>query len=113
LQDYFCGIGFLSRQNNAVKYSVAEIKDLKTIILPHFEKYKLLTQKAADFILFKQIIEIMNNNDHLNLEGLYQIINIKVSMNFGLKNKIKKEFISALRPVKRPLICTNKIPNPN
>ena len=112
LQSYFCGIGSLSKQKNAVKYSVAGIKDLKTIIIPHFEKYSLLTQKGADFILFKRIIEIMNNNGHLTLDGLYQIINIKASMNFGLKNIIKKEF-SQFTPVERQIICTNSIPNPN
>jgi len=112
LQSYFCGIGSLSKQKNAVKYSVAGIKDLKTIIIPHFEKYSILTQKGADFILFKRIIEIMNNNGHLTLDGLYQIINIKASMNFGLKNIIKKEF-SQFTPVERQIICTNSIPNPN
>jgi hypothetical protein len=49
LQNYFGGIGSLSRQNNAVKYSVAGIKDLNSIIIPHFDKYKLLTQKGTDF----------------------------------------------------------------
>jgi hypothetical protein len=112
LQQYFCGIGSLIRQNNYVKYSVAGIKDLKTIIIPHFEKYKLLTQKGADFILFNRIIEIMNNNGHLTLDGLYKIINIKASMNFGIKNNLKKEF-NKITPVERQIIYTNNIPNPN
>ena len=112
LQNYFCGIGSLGRQKNAVKYSVAGIKDLKTILIPHFEKYNLLTQKGADFILFKQVVEIINNKAHLTLDGLYQIINIKASMNFGIKNKFKKEF-SKIIPVERQIICTNNIPNPN
>jgi hypothetical protein len=112
LKNYFGGIGSLSRQNNAVKYSVAGIKDLNSIIIPHFEKYKLLTQKGADFIMFKRIIEIMKNNGHLTLDGLYQIINIKASMNFGLKFNFKKEF-SQITPVERQIISTNNIPNPN
>jgi len=33
-----------------VYYSVADIKDLATIIIPHFLQFSLLTQKAADFI---------------------------------------------------------------
>jgi len=114
LQNYFGGIGSLSRQNNAVKYSIAGIKDLNSIIIPHFDKYKLLTQKGADFILFKRIIEIMKNNGHLTLDGLYQIINIKASMNFGLKNNFKKEFSQIqITPVERQIIITKNIPNPN
>jgi hypothetical protein len=54
----------------------------------------------------------MNNNGHLTLDGLYQIINIKASMNYGLKKIFKKEF-SQITPVERPIICTNNIPNPN
>jgi LAGLIDADG endonuclease len=64
-----------------VYYSVAGIKDLTNIIIPHFLKFYLLTQKAADFILFKSIIEIMSNNGHLSIKGLHKIINIKASMN--------------------------------
>jgi len=91
-QKYFCGFGSLNKQKNVIKYSVGGIKDLINILLPQFEKYPLLTQKGADFILFKRIIEIMNNNGHLTLNGLYQIINLKASMNFGIKNNLKKEF---------------------
>jgi hypothetical protein len=43
----------------------------------------LLTQKAADFILFTRVVELMNTKDHLIFEGLKNIINIKASMNLG------------------------------
>jgi hypothetical protein len=54
----------------------------------------------------------MNNKGHLTLDGLHQIINIKASMNLGLKNKFKQEF-SQITPVERQILCTNHIPNPN
>jgi LAGLIDADG endonuclease len=85
---------------------------LTTIIIPHFEKYPLLTQKAADFILFKRIIELMSNKAHLSMEGLLKIINIKASMNLGISEVVKTEFVS-ITPVERPLILTDNIPNPN
>jgi hypothetical protein len=53
----------------------------------------LLSEKAADFILFKQIIELMVNKVHLTDKGLQQIINIRASMNLGL-SIIKKKRIS-------------------
>jgi len=95
-----------------VYYSVAGIKDLTNIIIPHFLQFSLLTQKAADFLLFKRVIEIMSNNGHLSKEGLHQIINIKASMNLGLSDIVKSEF-SKVNPVDRPLILTNKIPDSN
>ena len=54
VKDFFGGIGsiHISQPLNKVNYSVDSIKDL-TRLIAHFEKYPLLTQKAADFILFK------------------------------------------------------------
>lgn len=37
-------------------YTVNSTKDINDVIIPHFEKYPLLTQKKADFILFKSAI---------------------------------------------------------
>lgn len=41
-----------------VIYSVVGYNDLINIIVSYFEKYSLLTQKAADFNLFKQRLEL-------------------------------------------------------
>jgi hypothetical protein len=72
----------------------------------------LLTQKAADFILFKQIVELIKNKEHLSIEGLTKIINIKASLNLGLSEILKTNF-NKINPVKRPIINTTKIPDPN
>ena len=92
-------------------YSISKVKDLTNIIIPHFEQYFLLTQKAADFILFKQIVKLMNTKAHHSIEGLHQIINIKASMNSGLSKIQKSEFTNII-PVFRPMIQTENIPNP-
>ena len=112
LQNYFGGIGFISKSKtqNIVKYSIKSIKDLTNILIPHFDKYPLLTQKSADFILFKQIVELLKNKEHFSLDGLHKIINIKASMNLGLSEVLKSNFIK-FKPVDRPLILTNNIPN--
>jgi LAGLIDADG endonuclease len=60
-------------------YSVSSVKDLVNIIIPHFLNYPLLTQKGADFTLFKQIVELMDNRAHLTIEGFNKIINIKAA----------------------------------
>jgi LAGLIDADG endonuclease len=61
LQEYFGGIGtiFRNKVRNTVNYSVAGIPELKNIIIPHFENYPLLTQKLSDFLLFKQVVELI------------------------------------------------------
>jgi LAGLIDADG endonuclease len=83
LQDFFSGTGSISisKTRHSVSDSVKTIKDITTIIIPHFFKYKLLTPKAADFILFTKVVKLINTKAHLTNEGLHQIINIKASLN--------------------------------
>jgi hypothetical protein len=56
-------------------------------------------------------VVLINNKDHLSIEGLHKIMNIKTSMNLGLSNIQKLEF-DILYPVPRPIILTNNIPDP-
>jgi hypothetical protein len=48
LQYFFSGAGSISisKTRNSVSHSVKSIKDITTIIIPHFSKYKLLTPLA-------------------------------------------------------------------
>src|SRR6266481_1528612 len=113
LQKNFGGMGsiYINPTLNKVNYSVDSKKDLTNLIL-HLEKYPLLTQKAADFILFKEAVKLMNNKAHLSIEGLNQIVNIKASMNLGLSDKLKSEF-NDYTPVERLVINTENFPDPN
>jgi len=54
----------------------------------------------------------MSQKVHLTPEGLQQIINIRASMNWGLSEKLKSEFIDHT-PIFRPFIDTTKIADPN
>lgn len=47
-----------SKNRDVVIYLVG-FNDLINIIIPHFEKYSLFTQKASDLILFKQVVELI------------------------------------------------------
>jgi len=96
-----------------LKYSTASLKDLSSIVIPHFKKYPLLTQKGADFLFFERIVELMNKGAHLTINGLQQVINIRASMNTGLSEIIKSEFGNKINPVKRGIIQSNIIPDPH
>jgi len=102
IQSYF-GVGIISKQGkNAIQYRVIGLKDLK-VIMDHFEKYPLLTQKRADCELFKQAVEIMNRKEHLTPDGLQQIVNLKASINLGLSDELKVYFSNTI-PVPRLLV---------
>lgn len=95
-----------------ISFRVNSLQDLTNIIIPHFLKYPLLGQKAADFYLFKQVTELMKNKAHLKTGGIKEIINIKASMNLGLSDELKSNFINTV-PVQRPTIKTTNIPDSN
>lgn len=97
-------------RENYLRYCVSSAKDIE-IIIKHFDKYPLVTQKKADFELFKKVFYLVSNKKHLTTKGLSEIVAIKASINTGLSDKLKKEFTSIV-PALRPLIGDQKIYDP-
>ena len=75
----------------SLKFRVQSVKDIQ-VIVHHFEKYPLRTQKFADYKLFKQAVELMEQKEHLTEAGLAKIVAIKASMNRGLSAELKAAF---------------------
>lgn len=81
IQSFFEGLGTIVFQaDKEAIFRVSSVKELEGII-NHFDKYPLITQKWADFILFKQAFEIVKCQKHLTLEGLNELVSIKAAMN--------------------------------
>jgi len=72
-------------------WKVSNIKDINNVILPHFYKYPLLTEKRKDFEIFKEIIYKLIGKTHLSKDGIIEIIKLKSHMNLGLSNKLKSD----------------------
>ena len=65
-----------NKKSGVALYNVKSVAEINHIIIPHFEKYPLLTQKFADFSLFKQIVELVLQKEHLTLLGLKKILKL-------------------------------------
>ena len=83
------------------------VKDLG-VIIEHFDKYPLITQKLADYILFKKAIELIKQKEHLTKEGLQKFAGIKASLNSGLSANLKAAFPDII-PAPKPLIESTEI----
>lgn len=82
------------------------------LVLSHFEKYPLLTQKGGDLELFKQIVYKIYRKEHLTTEGVQEIVNLKASMNFGvLSDNLLSAFPDTVA-VSRPIIKDPVISDP-
>jgi hypothetical protein len=105
----FFGVGIISlRKDKSIIYTVESVEHLINIIIPHFIKYPLLTQKQADLILFKKGLEILYQEQPLSLEGFRRLVRISAAMSKGLTDKLKVAF-PGIVPVERPLIETPAI----
>jgi LAGLIDADG endonuclease len=108
------GVGYVyyNSHDKTYKWKVSNINEISDIIIPHFRKYYLLTQKRADFELFAKIVEIMLCKEHLTVKGLQDIVNLKSSLNLGLNDTLKKSFPDT-KAIPRPLVSFDGIPDPN
>ena len=77
----FFGCGVV-RVNNGdrMELRIRGLKDLNHIV-EFFEEHPLQTTKRTNFDKFATIVRLMNNNEHLTLEGLQSIDVIATSMN--------------------------------
>jgi hypothetical protein len=127
IKSFFGGIGYIKiyKNKDKVSYNVAKLSDIVNVIIPrglpassrfsggrsHFNKYSLITQKRADFILFSSVVYLMENKEHLNIKGLKKVLALKASMNRGLSKNLLESFIGIV-PVKREKFATFNIPDP-
>jgi len=108
----FFGVGTLVVHKNDAVFTVTSVKELVDIVLPHFEAYPLLTQKFADFLLFKQVVIMLEAKEHSSLEGIMKILGIKSAMNSGLSEPLLNSFPN-IELVARPDVPLREIVNPN
>ncbi len=107
----FGNIGSIYQWSRFAIFKVQGIKEISENIIPHFDKYPLITQKKADCLLFREIVIMMLRKEHLSKQGLQSIINIKASLNLGLSEDLKLTFPET-KPVARPIVSDQKIPDP-
>lgn len=111
IKNYFGSGEIYNHRLQTVQYRVQSIKGIMNII-NHFDKYPLITQKQSNYLLFKDVINLIVNKEHLTIEGLQKILSIKATMNLGLSVKLSEEF-PYITPTPKPLIQQREIPDPN
>lgn len=93
------------------QYRVSSLSSLQ-VIIEHFDKYSLITQKQADYLLFKEAVNLIINKEHLSLTGLLKLVGIKATLNWGLSEKFKESF-PTVEPINKPKVEFTNIKNLN
>ena len=92
------GIGIVGERDdrNLAYFSVQSARAIANVIIPHFYKYPLITQKRGDYLLFRQAVYLLLDGGQArsSFKGISQIISIKgVPMNKGLSDVLKIHFL--------------------
>lgn len=75
-----------------IRFQIAAINELVTVLIPFLEKYPLYTSKYLNYQDFKVAVNLIVNKKHLTTEGLAQLRVIKERINKGRSFEAKWEF---------------------
>jgi hypothetical protein len=86
VKDFFgCGNIYANHRkgnrDNLYRYCVRSLKDLQEKIIPFFEINRLKTSKREDFIIFSDIVRMIDKKVHKSQEGLKLIARLSQTMN--------------------------------
>lgn len=112
IQSFFDGVGNIKEDYKGICiYTVSSLEEICNVIIPHFDKYPLITQKLLDYLIFRKIVIMMRNKEHLTEEGVNSIIDFKASLNRGLTEVLKAVFPNSIL-VKRAVVENQVIQDP-
>ena len=80
----FFGCGVVrTNHGDRMAYRVRSLEHLLHRIVPFFMNHSLKTKKHVDFLKFRDVLLLMEKDEHLNLEGIGKIRHIAAAMNRG------------------------------
>lgn len=106
----YLGVGTIQSNKEIREFVVTDINQIMSVIIPHFNKYPLLTLKAADFKLFVLAVNLINTKAHKTLDGVYKLVAIIASINTGLSDKLKQAFPDIIA-IPRPVVNNIVLPS--
>jgi hypothetical protein len=82
MQRHFeCGFMRDGISDKTLKYEVRRLDDLLEKVLPHFERYPLLSAKQQDVQLLREVCLLMKMGEHIIPMGMKKVMNLAFRMN--------------------------------
>jgi LAGLIDADG endonuclease len=82
LQAYFgCGSIRPDRSDRTLKWETRRLGDILERVVPHFERWPLISGKHEDFVRFASVCRLMAAGEHRRREGLVEIVELARGMN--------------------------------
>jgi len=93
------GCGTLrKRKDGVIYYEVTNINSLKERVMPFFRRFNFhSSSKKTNFSIFRQIVEMMENGEHLKEDGLKRVLVLREELNIGRGRKRKYNINDVLK----------------
>jgi hypothetical protein len=106
-RQFGCGRIRPDRSDKTLKWETRRLEDLLERVIPHFERYPLLSAKRADFDRFARICRLMADGSHRNRLGLIEIVELASGMNPSGKRRYRAEEILAKLRQGEGIVCAS------
>jgi hypothetical protein len=108
LQAYFgCGSIRPDRSDKTLKWETRGLEDILGRVIPHFERYPLLSGKQLDFERFSAVCHLQATGAHRNRAGLIEIVELARGMNPSGKRRYDAEAILAQLRQGEGIVCAS------
>lgn len=64
-----------------MRIMVQSYKDCAKFIVPFFDQYVILGNKTNDYLIWREIVILMNSKAHKTSSGLNRILELKANLN--------------------------------
>ena len=108
IQAYFgCGSIRPDRSDKTLKWETRRLEDILVRVIPHFERYPLLSGKRFDFERFASVCQSMAAGEHRTTTGLIRIVELVAGMNPSGTRRYKAEVILASLRQGEGIVCAS------
>jgi hypothetical protein len=102
-----CGSIRPDRSDKTLKWETRRLEDLLVRVIPHFERYPLLSGKRLDFECFASVCRSMATGGHRTPAGLVDIVELAARMNPSGKRRYRAEEILASLRQGEGIVCAS------
>jgi hypothetical protein len=93
--------------DKTLKWETRRLEDLLVRVIPHFERYLLLSGKRLDFECFASVCRSMATGGHRTPAGLVDIVELAARMNPSGKRRYRAEEILASLRQGEGIVCAS------
>jgi LAGLIDADG endonuclease len=106
IQAYFgCGSSRPDRSDRTLKWETRRLEDLLERVIPHYERYPLMSGKRRDFESFAAVCRLMAAEEHRRRDGLIRIVELARAMNPSGTRRYDAEAILAQLRQGEGIVC--------